>query len=166
MKQKILFLDLDGTVRMPKSGSRFIQSPDDQALIPGVAAAIAKFSTYEIIGITNQGGVAAGYKSLEDCISEQMRTMELLPAIKEINFCIDFAGKIAYRLGRSKSLILLPEGPNYRKPGPGLLLAYLELFPLFPDYAIMIGDREEDRQAAYAAGIDFMWAEIFLKNYS
>ncbi len=163
MSEKILFLDLDGTVRMPKSGSKFIQNPDDQALIPGVASAIAKFSSYEIIGITNQGGVAAGYKSLEDCIEEQVRTMELLPAIKEINFCIDFAGKIAYRLGRSKSLILLPEGPNYRKPGPGLLLAYLELFP---DYAIMVGDREEDRQAAYAAGIDFMWSEIFLKNYS
>lgn len=166
MKQKILFLDLDGTVRRTKSGSKFIQNPDDQALIPGVAAAIAKFSEFEIIGVTNQGGVAAGYKSLEDCIKEQMRTMELLPAIKEINFCIDFAGKSAYRLGRSKSLILLPEGPNYRKPGSGLLDAYLELFPLFPEYAIMIGDREEDRQAAYAAGIDFMWAEIFLKNYS
>jgi D-glycero-D-manno-heptose 1,7-bisphosphate phosphatase len=166
MNQKILFVDLDGTIRVPKSGSKFIQNPDDQSLIPGVAPAIAKFSNYEIIGITNQGGVAAGYKSLEDCISEQMRTMELLPAIKEINFCIDFAGKTAYRLTNQKSLILLPEGPNYRKPGPGLLLAYLELFPLFPDYAIMVGDREEDRQAAYAAGIDFMWAEIFLKNYS
>ncbi len=32
---KILFLDLDGTVRLPKSNPTFIKTPEDQELIPG-----------------------------------------------------------------------------------------------------------------------------------
>lgn len=38
---KILFLDLDGTVRRTKSGATFINDPLDQELIPGVEEAIA-----------------------------------------------------------------------------------------------------------------------------
>ncbi|MFM5887025.1 MAG: hypothetical protein ACKOQS_01835 [Dolichospermum sp.] len=30
----------------------------------------------------------------------------------------------------------------------------------------MIGDRDEDHAAALAAGIFFMWGDVFLKNYS
>ena len=33
---KLLILDKDGTLVRPKSGGRFVQSPDDQELIPGV----------------------------------------------------------------------------------------------------------------------------------
>lgn len=40
---KILFLDLDGTVRRPKSEAEFINSPHEQELIPGVAEAILKY---------------------------------------------------------------------------------------------------------------------------
>ncbi len=38
---KILFLDLDGTVRETKSGNTFINNPCDQKLISGVEEAIA-----------------------------------------------------------------------------------------------------------------------------
>ncbi|YAF99498.1 MAG: hypothetical protein AB3A66_29745 (plasmid) [Nodularia sp. CChRGM 3473] len=67
---KILFLDLDGTVRRTKSGKTFINTPLDQEIIPGVTEAISHYSDHYLIGITNQGGVAAGKKSLEDAIAE------------------------------------------------------------------------------------------------
>ena len=39
---KLLVLDKDGTIVRPKSGHTFIQSPEDQVLIEGVAEAIAR----------------------------------------------------------------------------------------------------------------------------
>ncbi|NDJ25953.1 hypothetical protein GS682_31100 [Nostoc sp. B(2019)] len=38
---KILFLDLDGTIRRTKSGTTFINKPENQEIIPGVQEAIA-----------------------------------------------------------------------------------------------------------------------------
>jgi len=60
---KLLILDLDGTVRIKKGGvigefeSGFINSPDDQEIIPGAVNAIEKYY-YEwlIVGCSNQGG--------------------------------------------------------------------------------------------------------------
>ncbi len=72
---KILFLDLDATVRRAKSGATFINTPKDQEIIPGVQDAIARYPNYYIIGITNQSGVDAGKKSLESAIAEQKYTM-------------------------------------------------------------------------------------------
>ena len=48
---KILFLDLDGTVRKTKSGATFINDPYDQELIPGVENAIARYKGWKIFGI-------------------------------------------------------------------------------------------------------------------
>lgn len=47
---KILFLDLDGTVRKSKSGATFINDPYDQELIPGVEEAIAPGNEYMMVG--------------------------------------------------------------------------------------------------------------------
>ena len=58
MSNKILFLDLDGTVRRTKSGATFINDPYDQELIPGVEEAIARYHNWLIIGITNQDMVS------------------------------------------------------------------------------------------------------------
>ena len=58
---KLLMLDLDGTIRQCKSNpGEFINDPLDQKLIPGVTKAIARYSDWEIVGITNQSGVASG----------------------------------------------------------------------------------------------------------
>ena len=39
----ILFTDLDGTLRQPKSPGQFITSPKDQQLIPGVLKKIKEY---------------------------------------------------------------------------------------------------------------------------
>lgn len=58
MKQKLLVLDKDGTIVRPKSGNTFVQHPEDQELIEGVAEAIARYIAdgWTIAIASNQGG--------------------------------------------------------------------------------------------------------------
>jgi D-glycero-D-manno-heptose 1,7-bisphosphate phosphatase len=56
-------VDLDGTIRETASGKTFINEPTDQKAIEGTQEAIEYLSEkFTIIGVTNQGGVAAGHK--------------------------------------------------------------------------------------------------------
>ncbi len=89
----LLLIDMDGTLREPLSGQQYFQHPQDQRIIAGAEIAIGAYKDdWIIVGITNQGGVAAGHKSMQECIKEQQYTLELLP-LREIYFCPDFQGK-------------------------------------------------------------------------
>ena len=87
-------MDCDGTIREPSSRAKFISSPDDQKIIKGANDAIARWfnERYTAIGITNQAGVAAGHKSLDDTIKEQQITLKLSPQIQSILLCPDYEG--------------------------------------------------------------------------
>ncbi|MBE9036028.1 HAD hydrolase-like protein [aff. Roholtiella sp. LEGE 12411] len=168
---KILFLDLDGTARQPKSGATFINKPLDQEIIPGVAEAIARYPNHVLIGITNQGGVAAGKKSLEDAIAEQQYTIQLLPQLLEIYFCPDFDGRQCYKLtcvdgGVTNDAINFEENDlkrwqgQCRKPNCGMVEIAIAEMSLKVDRkeSLFVGDRAEDQACAAGAGIPFMWA--------
>jgi len=163
--QKILFLDMDGTIRRPKSGEKFIQSPKDQEPIPGAEEAIAKYASegYIIVGVTNQGGVAAEHKSLDDCIKEQQETLKLFPQIHSILFCPDFEGRKLHRCYRQTAFECSDKYPDligtYRKPGKGMITHVLTSNEADPSECLMVGDRSEDREAAEAAGVSFIEAE-------
>ena len=157
--KKILFLDLDGTVRQTKSGQTFISDPYDQELIPGVREAVTRYSDWTIVGVTNQAGVEAHKKTLDNCIKEQMYTMQLLPQLQCINFCTTFDGSNGYRCYPHGNVVALQPGRNYRKPSPGMLVQFIEDCCSLPlEDALMVGDRVEDEQCAKNAGIDFIWA--------
>lgn len=59
-----LCLDLDGTIRHSASGE-FINGPEDVRLFPDVEAKLWEYRDrgYVIFGISNQGGVAHGFKT-------------------------------------------------------------------------------------------------------
>lgn len=99
---KLLLTDCDGTIRKPKSRTKFIQHPHDQKIIKGADQAIAHYAQqgYTIMGITNQGGVAKGYKTLTECVEEQEYTLELLPQLERILFCPDFEGMVCHEVSR------------------------------------------------------------------
>lgn len=80
---KLLLLDCDGTIREPLSSNPLIQHPRDQKMIKGADKAIAHFHSqgWSICGISNQGGVAAGHKSLEDAIAPAALHHRTLPPI-------------------------------------------------------------------------------------
>lgn len=177
---KLLILDLDGTVRRPKSGAKFINDPEDQEIIPEARNAIARYASdgWTIVGCTNQGGVAAKHKTLESAIKEQFHTSRLSGHIREIFFCPDYNGDICYRTivaylekeGQWEEQLeqynrFCPNGTLYqpfRKPGSGMIELAMDAFPKALEYQ-MVGDRDEDYQAAQAANIPFLWAQDWWK---
>jgi D-glycero-D-manno-heptose 1,7-bisphosphate phosphatase len=166
---KLLLVDLDGTIREPISGGPFIQHPQDQRPMAGASQALAHFAQqgYKIAGISNQGGVAAGHKTLADAIAEQDYTLVLFPKIDSIFFCPDFEGLSCWHVGRDMPTLKLDFCTRdkarfadlvgtYRKPSPGMLLAAMRLYE--PESTLYVGDREEDEKAAFAAEVTFLWA--------
>lgn len=180
---KTLFLDLDGTVREPASGAKFINEPSDQRLIEGVREAIAHYREWTIIGITNQAGVAAGHKSLEIAILEQQITLDLVPQMLAIYFCPDFEGQTCWRISRNgdrreygvgSQNLPKDDGPpplfNFRKPGAGMVMqAIHDIYSYIPSARgnyWFVGDRDEDAQCAEAANINFVWADIWRYRFT
>ena len=167
---KIAIIDKDGTLTETVSGATFVQSPTDQKLIDGVQPALAKLLSegYTLAIASNQAGVEAGHKTLEDAIAEMQYAMKLINIQYHGLFCPDMAGNECYivsdfsapplhKVERYKHLI-----GQFRKPNAGMLLALRQLFEIDGDgcECIMIGDSEKyDKGAADAAQIPFIHAK-------
>lgn len=168
---KLLLLDKDGTIVFPASGEKFVQSPDDQQLLPGVAEAIDRYANegWTMAIASNQGGVAAGHKTLEEAFCEMQFCLKLLGGhcTWRVYFCPDFEGKTCFagdwRGFENYSWLIAQRG--YRKPNPGMIqAAMLECQITDPQSVLFVGDRPEDEQAAIAAGVPFMWADAWRNN--
>jgi D-glycero-D-manno-heptose 1,7-bisphosphate phosphatase len=158
MNNSIIFLDLDGTLRETISGKTFINEPQDQKAIEGTQKALAYYQEkgFLLIGITNQGGVAAGHKSLQNAIEEQRITLQLFPELAEIFFCPNW-GESCYQLSRDNqplefSAPLSGDGTmiSCRKPGHGMIVIAAQTLAELKD-CWMIGDRPEDEARVNAS---------------
>lgn len=173
-KKRILCLDLDGTVRRTKSGKPFSENPDDVELIPGMKELIWKYSFegWLIIYVTNQGGVAHGFKTIEDVEAEIQNTFKLLNDDREEYYpCFAYyvclmepKGKLEHLAWRS-----LSRKPSYGTPSYGMLITAEEEITeagYLPDWdnSLFVGDRPEDEECAKSAGVPFMWAHDFVKQ--
>lgn len=157
----VLYLDLDGTVRhgFDELG-RFVNGPADVVIFPQAVEMMRRWKAGggRIVGVSNQGGIALGHLSMQDCAAAMMRTYELSGQLFD---------KILWCRHHPKA-----ENPMWarcwcRKPAPGLLIEgsmYMalehqgaEVYPL--RMALMVGDRPEDEECARIADIDFQWAE-------
>lgn len=171
---KLLLLDKDGTLISPRSGAKFVGDPWDQTPLPNVADTLKRYAAegWEMAIISNQAGVAAGHKSLANCILEMKFCLELFPQIKEAYFCPDFEGNECWRVWEScdeeyqisynqnsRETISLEIAGKYRKPSPGML----DLAASFYNFEeiIYVGDRPEDEGAAIASNKPFKWAANF-----
>jgi D-glycero-D-manno-heptose 1,7-bisphosphate phosphatase len=170
---KIIFFDLDGTLRQTKSGKTFINEPEDQQPIEGTQKALSYYQNkgFVLIGITNQGGVAAGHKTLESAIEEQRITLELFPQLAEIYFCPNYDGQSCYGVSQTEKGVLAIGAPIHkdspvscRKPGHGMLL--LGAKENIHKASWMIGDRPEDQKCAEAAGVKFVWASVMHAKFA
>lgn len=125
----LLMLDLDGTIRRPKGENKFINNPKDQELFPEVLGLLEEYrkADFTIVGITNQGGVAAGFKSIENCVAEQKYTLELAPQMDCIYFCPSKRGRSCRKVNRDGSVEKYA-GNGYRKPHPGMLALAMDEF--------------------------------------
>ncbi len=158
-----LCLDLDGTIRHSKNGE-FINTPDDVVLYNDVEKKIWSYRDqgYLIFGITNQGGVAYGYKLPADVDEEIERTISLFNhnPFHIIKSCLHHP-KGNTEPFNHRSLL--------RKPDIGMLVvceveAWEKGYVVDWGNSLFVGDREEDEQCAKNAGIAFQWAHIFFKR--
>lgn len=159
-----LCLDFDGTIRRSKSGQTFIKNFQDIELLPNIEKLIWRYRNlgYIILGISNQAGVAHGFKLPMEIENEMDTTLKLFiqNPFHIVKFCYhDGKGKIAPYNNRS----LL------RKPDIGMLAvmeveAYNNGFVIDWDNSLFIGDRPEDEQCAMNAGIKFRHIDSFLND--
>jgi D-glycero-D-manno-heptose 1,7-bisphosphate phosphatase len=174
---KLAILDKDGTLTLPKSGNTFVQNPTDQILMVGVVEGCQRLiaAGYVLAIASNQGGVEAGFKTLAEAASEMRYCLHLLKGfdinIKVTMFCPDFEGNrcVAVWIDREEAEIADDADPifsnligTFRKPGAGMLKA----MDINLEERWMIGDREEDRLAAEAAGFGFLDADEWRKGAS
>lgn len=150
----LYIFDKDGTLCRSKSGKTFINSIEDQELIPGVLEKIEELKEQEhTIGIvSNQGGVAFDYLTYQEAEKIMMHIAELI-GTSDYYFC-------PYH----------PDGINpdysidsiYRKPNPGMIMGFAIITGYEnPKDILYIGDRPEDEEAAKRAGVNFIWSDEF-----
>lgn len=160
-----LFLDWDGTIRRSKSGKTFIQDQNDIELIEGAEEAILSYKKHGflICGITNQGGVAYGFKTFAQIDAEIRATIALFKEnpFHSVEACLHMEGGTVEPY-RHRSLL--------RKPNYGMLVKVDEkMFAqgIIIDYSnsLFVGDREEDQQCAHNAKVGFMPADLWLKAH-
>lgn len=165
---KLLILDKDGTLTQPKSGERWVQSPEDQEFIPGVAEALAWYRAdgWVMAIASNQGGVASGHKTLGSAIDEMFFAMRLtgIDAAMAAHSYENEYGEAIFLRTMDQETYWRPvslKAARFRKPGHGMI-SYLseQLYCCSTSYEqiLFVGDRPEDEGAARSGGVEFCWA--------
>jgi D-glycero-D-manno-heptose 1,7-bisphosphate phosphatase len=172
---RAIFFDVDGTLTGTMSGEIFKKHSADIAVLPGVKEGIEFFGAQNppwiFIGISNQGGVGAGHKSIDDAVDEMANTLMLIPQLSAIYFCPDFEGRICHRVTASGDEIIhladkdFEEGWTYRKPDAGMIHLAANENAIDLKESWMIGDRREDGECAVAARVNFMWADMWRNRF-
>jgi D-glycero-D-manno-heptose 1,7-bisphosphate phosphatase len=143
------FLDRDGTII---HDANYIRDPDDVALLPGAAAAIAKLNHAGaiVVVVTNQSGIARGSLSTDDYESVRRRIDDLL--------ALEGGGA---RIDATYVCPHFPEisGPcDCRKPGLKLYRDAIADLGIDPTRSVFVGDRWRD----VAPGVSLGGRPIFL----
>ena len=180
MKPKLLLCDLDGTLAVK-------WEPD---LLGGRLAELKRLNV-PVAVVTNQGGIHAryaweqqerpdradAYPTLSSLAQRFTAVTRQLPLIERV-YAAFYVGHDDYPLPEEREDVVrtLPTGalfhgswaPGWRKPNPGMLRQACRDFGVLPEDAIMVGDSEDDRQAAAVLNIPFVsvdeevWASGFL----
>ena len=157
---RILFLDMDGTVRWGKKQlGRYISTPDDVVVFKEVPSILTLYrkAGWEIVGLSNQGGIALGYISFDDVLRNMNRTRVLLCDDMEIYVCPHHPDapdpRMRYCLCRKPKIGMICTAVSDLMCGAAGDLMWDQ-----PE-SLVVGDRDEDRLMAASAGIPFMWAE-------
>lgn len=144
-----LLLDVDGTLRVTKSGELYPRSPDDVQLLPGRRQVLQRWldDGYQLFFVSNQSGIASDNLTQDAADACFARTIELLGLpVTEVAYCPHPA---------------FPVGCFCRKPLPGLGVALVQRHNLAREHALMVGDMDSDRDFARALGVRYVDSEEF-----
>jgi D-glycero-D-manno-heptose 1,7-bisphosphate phosphatase len=148
-----LFLDRDGTLIVDVGYPKYAAAVE---ILPGAVAALKSLAhDWVFVVVSNQSGIGRGLISPLEATEVHDRFIELFAAEG-----VAFA-HVAY----------CPHAPEAgcpcRKPAPGMLIDAARALNLDLATSVMIGDKESDLQAAFAAGVRGIrfandWAAIAL----
>lgn len=146
-----ILLDRDGTIIRELS---YVGTPDRVHLMPGAAEAIASFNKagIPVAVITNQGGVAHGYYTIDDVENTHTYLRE----------------KLAEHGAHADLIVYCPYHPKGnvpawnrssedRKPRPGMAYAAADVLGLDLAASFMVGDRPEDMGLADRIGAEAVY---------
>lgn len=160
---KAIIFDKDDTLIIPKSGEIFVRSLQDQTpKIDRHWLKSLKTQGFALYIASNQGGVAAGYKTMEEAIAEMKFCLGLFPQIDYGVFCPAFDGTICVEVSRNGSNT--HTGQGFRKPDGGMIDLICQQGNINKSASVFVGDRPEDANAAKSAGIEFMDINDFLEG--
>ena len=160
-KTPFLFIDLDGTLREAIEG-QFINTAENQKLMDGVADTLRRYAKagFQIAVVTNQGGVAAGYKTIHSWMNEWSRFIDLL---KQENAGVHFM-RACYHHPTDGIVKPFDNDSQFRKPNGGMVSsieveAHNHGIVIDWKNSLMVGDRPEDEGLANTCGLRFMSAK-------
>jgi len=160
---KLYLFDLDGT----------LADRDRRTLYPDAAQWITDNPDTWMI-VTNQGGVGLRHWMETEGFgnpAEYPTEGEIWERLKAL-FSDDYHRILvafAYQSKKSSQWSPTPETDrqslswrrDWRKPSGSMLLHAMDRCNVAPEQTLMVGDSDEDQQAAAAAGCDFIWAHEF-----
>ena len=139
-----IFLDRDNTLI---SNDGDLGDPADVVLLDGVAQGLESLRSlgFELVVVTNQGGVARGRYGEQDVALVHERLQALVGKASPLHFY--------YCPFHPKGTVqeYTREHP-WRKPAPGMLYAAAQRLGLDLSRCWMIGDQHRDMEAGHAAG--------------
>ncbi len=143
-----VFLDRDGTIIEDLD---FIDDPAKVALLPGAAQAIRRFNDAGLVTVvvSNQSGVARG---LFDEATVRAVNDRLQALLNEHGARIDAFYYCPYLDGDEAVVERYRKESDWRKPGPGMLLAAVEDMGIDLTRSWMIGDARRDIEAGQKCG--------------
>jgi len=154
-KNKALFLDIDGTLRITEHlPNKYPTSPDEVELIRPAEQMKEKLDSYRIkgfhlIGVSNQSGITKGTVTQEQVDKIFERTRQLIGYTEE-----EFP--IMYCPHRSA-----PISCFCRKPQSGMAMEAIMKLKLDSEQCIMVGDMKTDEKMAKCVKINYIDVNAF-----
>lgn len=156
---RLYIFDVDGTLHCTRSGGQFRETAHDWEWMPGRLEKLSQLRKQgAIITLcTNQRGVCFPWSKFTE---EQIQTV-LDACAAEIGASIV---KVSYASTHAKALDKYRVAVDERsKPSGAMVSEILDETGIAKEDALFIGDRDEDKACAEAAGVAFQWAHEFFQ---
>jgi len=141
-------LDRDGVInRVPPSGH--VACPDEFEFLPDAPSAckILIEKGFEIVVVTNQGGIARGYYTMDEYLAVNDRMLAMLSAEKIKVLDVFFS---PYHPVCDPDYA---EFREWRKPAPGMIFEARKKYGISLLESIIVGDMESDVETGKNSGI-------------
>lgn len=147
--KKGLLLDVDGTLRVTRSGEKYPRDAGDVMLLPNRRQILAEWHQqgYRLFFVSNQSGISSGKLESKHAEAAFHRTIELLSLpVDDVVWCPHKA---------------FPVSCFCRKPMPGLAVRLIERHALALEHLHVVGDMKSDAELARAIGATYHEAHEF-----